>query len=78
MKLGWEATGSGVMCEGSPYRVTRKDSETRQKSKTEQGRRKDVREERGVPRGKCAAKGRIIWRKGGADNAEVGRQWERI
>jgi len=19
MKLGWEATGSGVMCEGSPY-----------------------------------------------------------
>jgi len=20
MKLGWEATGSGVMCEGSPYR----------------------------------------------------------
>jgi len=21
MKLGWEATGSGVMCEGSPYSV---------------------------------------------------------
>jgi len=21
MKLGWEAMGSGVMCEGSPYRV---------------------------------------------------------
>jgi len=21
MKLGWEATGSGVMCEGSPYTI---------------------------------------------------------
>jgi len=25
MKLGWEAMGSGVMCEGSPYRTVQID-----------------------------------------------------
>jgi len=27
MKLGWEAMGSGVMCEGSPYRSWGKNKE---------------------------------------------------
>jgi len=46
-------------------RVARKSSEVRQESEAEQSRRKDIGEECSAPRGKCAAKGRIIWRKGG-------------
>jgi len=37
--------------------VARKSSQVRQKSEVEQSRGKDVREECGTPRGKCAAKG---------------------
>ena len=58
--------------------MARKSGQVRQKSEAEQSRGKDVGKECGAPRGKCAAKGGVIWRKGRADNAEVGRQWRRI
>jgi len=55
--------------------VARKSSEVRQKSKTEQGRGESVGEEYSAPRGKCAVKrGRIIWRKRGANNIENRRR----
>jgi len=52
--------------------VARESGQIRQESETEQSRAEDVREERSVPRGKCAAKGRVIWRERRTDNAEVG------
>jgi len=58
--------------------VARKSSKVRQELEAEQSRKEDVREEYSMPRGKCIAKGGVIWRKGRADNAEVGRQWRRI
>jgi len=58
--------------------VARKSGKVRQELKAEQSRREDVREEYNTPRGKCAAKGGVIWRKERADNAEVRRQQRRI
>jgi len=43
----------------------------RQESEIEQSRAEDVGEERGAPRGKCTAKGEVIWRERRTDNAEV-------
>jgi len=45
--------------------VARKSDKVRQESKAEQSRREDVGEECGVPRGKCAAKGRSYGERGG-------------
>jgi len=42
--------------------VARKSGQIRQESEAEQGGRKDVGEECGAPRGKCAAK-RKFWRR---------------
>ena len=58
--------------------MARKSGQVKQKSEVEQSREKDVGEECGMPRGKYTAKGGIIWRKGRADNAEVGRKWRGI
>jgi len=54
--------------------VARKSSKVRQESEAKQSRRENVGEEYGTPRGKCTAKGGVIWKKGRADNAEVVRQ----
>jgi len=58
--------------------VARKSSKVKQKSKAEQSKGEDVGEKCGTPRGKCAAKGGVIWRKRRADNVEMGRQRRRI
>jgi len=52
--------------------VVRESSKVRQKSEAEQSRREDVGEKCSVPRRKCAAKRRVIWRKRRTDNTEVG------
>jgi len=58
--------------------VAGKSGETRQKPKAEQGRRKSIGEEYGVPREKCAAKRRkIIWGKRGTNNVENRRREQR-
>ena len=55
-----------------------KSSETRQKPKAEQGRRKSIGEEYGAPKGKCVAKRRkIIWGKRGTNNVENRRRVQR-
>ena len=48
--------------------MARKSGQVRQKSEVEQSRGKDVGEECGAPREKCAAKGGVIWWKRGTDN----------
>ena len=52
--------------------MTRKSGQIRQKPEAEQSRRKNIKKECSVPRGKCAAKGKfwrgVIQRKRGANN----------
>ena len=55
--------------------MAEKSGETRQKPKAEQGRRKSIGEEYGMPRRKCTAKRRkIIWEKRGTNNVENRRR----
>ena len=58
--------------------MARESDKIRQEPEAEQGRRKNIREEYGTPRGKCTAKrriwGRIVWRKRRTNNMESRRR----